>query len=347
MTQFIDDGRVHQTPEGKSYISIGGKVTYISPVAMGGSAPQGGKDFFHSGYVFNQNSGDWEHRFDPTNLLSAAVGGTIAAPAVASLFGGAAPASALGPSTPANMAATTTAAHATPTGITAMSNPVTGFLTDLGKNTATDFAKKGVQKATGGGGSNQGGNADTGGSNKTAQAIALLSGLLGGKLLANHTANSAVPPELSQYLSMANSRMAAQNPLFGAVNSGVYQMLPNFARQGGAAMGLSNQVPAAQQSHQGGGGIDPTLLALLSALGGMGAGGLLTGTNPYGAIIDAIKKLGGGGQSGTVQGNKPQPGGTGLPIGNPGIPTFGGWNPITDLGPVDPRLLPGQSEGIY
>lgn len=184
-----------------------------------------------------------------------------------------------------------------------------------------------------------------GGGSRTAEALALLGGLLGGRLLASHNASANVPPQLNQYLDLANARTAAQQPLFNAVNSGVYQMLPSYAKQGGAAMpGLPSpsQMPTPQSSH---GGIDPTLLAILSALGGMGLGGAMTGTNPYGAIIDKLKNLGGGPPP--FQGNKPMPGGTGLPIGNPGMPTFGGWQNPPDLGPVDPGMLPGGGGGIY
>lgn len=65
-----------------------------------------------------------------------------------------------------------------------------------------------------------------------ADAAAATAGLALGRYFANQGANSNVPPQLLALLDQSVQRQNAQNPLFGAVNSGAYQMLPTFARNG-------------------------------------------------------------------------------------------------------------------
>lgn len=72
---------------------------------------------------------------------------------------------------------------------------------------------------------------------KLLQALVGVGGLTAGKLIANNSQNSAVPPQLSQLLDMGVQRAQYQNPLFQAMTSGAYQMLPNFAKTGIKAPG--------------------------------------------------------------------------------------------------------------
>jgi hypothetical protein len=135
---------------------------------------------------------------------------------------------------------------------------------------------------------------------KTAEALAMLGGLLAGRAMQNHAEANAIPPQVQQMMDIGVQRQAYQNPLFQAVNQGAYQMLPGFARAGTDLSGsLPNQIPAAQaQASSDSGGINPALLAALIG-GGVGLGGLLTGTNPYGKVLDGLKHLfGHGGTAG-------------------------------------------------
>lgn len=72
---------------------------------------------------------------------------------------------------------------------------------------------------------------------KLLQTVAGVGGLTAGHLLAGNAQNSAVPPQLSQLLDMGVQRAQYQNPLFQAMTSGAYQMLPDFAKTGQKAPG--------------------------------------------------------------------------------------------------------------
>ena len=132
------------------------------------------------------------------------------------------------------------------------------------------------------------------------------------------------PPELQQLLSESVNRTQYQNPLFQAVTQMAYRGLPTYAREGTS---LGQLGPAAPIQQMPDGGV-PDWLKMLGA-GGVGAllGGLGNGGGgPLKALIDGLKHLfSNGGQQG-VQGDKPYGGGTGLPIGNPSIPSFLGWD---------------------
>lgn len=70
------------------------------------------------------------------------------------------------------------------------------------------------------------------GLNTLLKALAGVGGALGGRALANNAAQQAVPPQLTSLLNMGVNRAQYQNPLFQAVNQGVYDMLPNFSKTG-------------------------------------------------------------------------------------------------------------------
>lgn len=66
-------------------------------------------------------------------------------------------------------------------------------------------------------------------------------GAIGGHLLSQNAAQNAVPPQLTQLLNIGTNRAQYQNPLFQAMNQGVYQMLPDFAKTGNP--GLTGSLP--------------------------------------------------------------------------------------------------------
>lgn len=68
--------------------------------------------------------------------------------------------------------------------------------------------------------------------NNYADIAAAIAGLIAGQHYSNQGMNANVPPQLSQLLDQSVQRQNAQTPLFGAVNSGIYQMLPTYARNG-------------------------------------------------------------------------------------------------------------------
>lgn len=76
--------------QGRAFFEFPGQPrNYVSPVAMGtGTPPPGGASYLHMAPQWNQNSGGWERPINWGNLLSTAVGATIAGPAVVSAFGG-------------------------------------------------------------------------------------------------------------------------------------------------------------------------------------------------------------------------------------------------------------------
>jgi len=166
-----------------------------------------------------------------------------------------------------------------------------GAATKIATGVATNAASNAVNTAMG----------TQGSGSKTAEVMALLGGLLSGKLIANHGASANVPPQLSQLLDLGTQRAQAQQPTFNAVNQGIFKMLPTSATQGIAPPTPMTVTPSPQASQTSdSGGMNPWLAGGLGAAGGIGLGGLLTGTNPYGAIVDGLKKIfgnNGGGSS--------------------------------------------------
>lgn len=190
-----------------------------------------------------------------------------------------------------------------------------------------------------------------------AKALAAAGGAIGGRAIANSQGNpmtQAVPPQLSQLLDQSVQRQAYQNPLFQATTQGVYDMLPDFAKNGTALSGtLPNTVqPPSAAGASGGPGLGTAAAlgggsALAAALqhAGSGSGGDLS------KIFEAIRKKFGG-QIPGLQGNQPFPGGA-LPSGNPNMNGFTGWDPNGNTGggsgqpylPSDPGVYWGQNGG--
>lgn len=151
-----------------------------------------------------------------------------------------------------------------------------------------------------------------------ATALAILGGLLGGKMLGG--GQNSVPPQLSQLLQMGVDRQAAQTPLFNAANSGMHQMLPNFAKQGsGSPTMLASQAPAPPTmqvtGHTPDGGGMPSWLLPLMLGGGLAIPDLVKGNMPYASIIEGFKKLFGGG-GGTTQSRDTVSNMGGMPAGS-------------------------------
>lgn len=244
---------------------------------------------------WDQQAGTYEGGIDWGTLLGTiGVGSMFAAPALAAAAGGGGAAgSAAGAGAGVGTAGGGTATTAAGAGSLAGGAKVgiASTLTGIGKKVATDAAGNAVNNLTGGGPAPQ-----SGGS-KTAEMMALLGGLLAGQALKKNGAAGNVPPELSQLLQLGTQRAQAQQPMFNAVNQGVFSMLPNYAKDGIAPPTPMNVPPSAPPASPSGGGMNPALLAALSAGGGMGLGGLVTGTNPYGAVIEGLKKLFGRGGS--------------------------------------------------
>jgi len=126
-----------------------------------------------------------------------------------------------------------------------------------------------------------------------------------------------------------------------------YRGLPVYAREG-TSLGQMGQAAPIQPTSNNGGGIPDWLKILGAGLGGAALNGLGPGGNALGALIDGLKKLLNRGRpGGTVQGNKPNAGGTGLPIGNAYDPSkyFPGWDPrVSD--PYGNPYLPSDP-GVY
>lgn len=137
--------------------------------------------------------------------------------------------------------------------------------------------------------------------------------------------DTPIPPQINQLLDSGVQRTNYQNPLFAAMTSGAYQMLPDFAKSGGA--GGLGPMPAAQSTPQssglGGAGTAaavglPALMALLSK----GASGM----SPLEHIL-SILHPNDPTYGGLIQGDKPLAGGTGFPpVGGGG----GGSGPSSD-----------------
>jgi hypothetical protein len=72
-----------------------------------------------------------------------------------------------------------------------------------------------------------------GGASSLMKALAGIGGLAGGAIGGHIGQSGAVPQQLTDLLDLMSKRTQAQNPLFNAVNSGLYQMLPTYAKTGG------------------------------------------------------------------------------------------------------------------
>lgn len=167
----------------------------------------------------------------------------------------------LGPSTPENMAATA-AAGAPPAALAATGAGTAALMgTPLGKlltalfGLGTGFATRG---------------------------------------LAGNAANANVPPQLSQLLDLSVQRAQSQQPLFNAMTNGLYQMLPNFARNDASASGS----PTAPGATSGGAPMPamPSLPAASMGTQPLPRALLPSAPTDYSGPIDSIKQIFGNGQ---------------------------------------------------
>jgi hypothetical protein len=176
---------------------------------------QGGGPFTkHS--AWDSQNGTYEGGTDWGTLLGTiGVGSMFAAPAMASLFGGG---GASGAAASGGAAGITDLGAVSPAefgGAAAATMPTMG-------------AGSGVAGAVGSAATAAGGKAI----NPIVGALTSLASALGGKAIASATGANNVPPQLSQLLDMAVQRQQQQRPIGQAVDQGIYQMLPNFAKTG-------------------------------------------------------------------------------------------------------------------
>ena len=158
---MIDGSNALQYDEqGRPYFQLPGqRRNYVSPVAMGGEAPEDTTGILRSRPQWNQHAGTWETPIDWGNILNVGVGSGLGLGALnaAGVIGGGAAASGtggatagLGPSTPANIAATSAAAGSVPASLAAGAsgaggNLITNALKNLGLK---DYAALGTALAS-------------------------------------------------------------------------------------------------------------------------------------------------------------------------------------------------------
>jgi hypothetical protein len=176
-------------------------------------------------------------------------------------------------------------------------------------------------------------NVSGGGANPVLSAIASLGGLLAGRAYGNSQASANIPPQLSQLLDMSVQRAQTQNPLFSAATSGMYQMLPDFAKGGPQ---IPN-VPAGGSASNGSGGGTATGLGL-SAL----ALAALAKSGAFGPAVSALRNIfGGGAGTGTVANgsgfNFGVGGGSGYNPNGINLDQFSFYNPSVVQNPANPN----------
>jgi hypothetical protein len=204
---------------------------------------------YQSGGPFSKQSqwdtsnGTYEGGTDWGTLLGTiGVGSLFAAPALAGLFGGGsaaggATASAGAGAGPAASLAGADASLLPSTTIgTGMMGPIAGGAgADLG-GLASSTIGSGMMGPIAGStpsGAMSAALSAGGAASPLMKALAGIGGLAGGAIGGHIGAANAVPQQLTDLLDVMSKRTQAQNPLFNAVNSGLYQMLPTYAKTGG------------------------------------------------------------------------------------------------------------------
>lgn len=212
---------------------------------------------------WDSSNGTYEGGVDWGTLLgTAAVGSLFAAPAMASLFS-AGGASGAGAGT--GLAADGTLATTTiPTGIATLPAAsagvdVAGGIAPLASTTIPTGIST-LPSAVPGLASTSPSSASTigsvtapllsGNTGNVVKAITALASALGGRAIANASANSAVPPQLDDLLTMAVNRQKQLQPLGQAGSQGMYAMLPNFARVGTSMPNVPTDASGALQGAQ-------------------------------------------------------------------------------------------------
>lgn len=167
-----------------------------------------------------------------------------------------------------------------------------------------------------------------------------------GNLYGKSQANAAVPPQLSQLLQMSADRAAYQQPLVQAQTQGLYQMLPNFAKNGTT---MPTTMPSSSPSNSNTGmnpllsaGLGASAAAALAALGKNGASGDI----PFSGIVNALKKLFGGGQNGIQPYTGPDYGPTQLQNQAGNLPGLSDADLASWLRPDNGLILPSDP-GVY
>lgn len=281
--QYESDGRPYTWIGGQ----VGGKKSYISPVAMGtGTRPDDNTGIFRKGPQWNASSGKWETPIDWGNILNVGVAGGLGAGALsaAGLFGGAAaPGSSAAASSTAGTGATAGVGAGTGAGVglgetaavtgipasTAASLPgfaaipsAEGLAAGGGGALASTPIGNGMA-ATPAGGSGMASGGGTSALSRVAGVGKKLSDVLGGasksQADSRHTAaqdqldwerlNLAAPgSKLSTMLAAALTKNFTPRTLnWGGPGSGLKGETPSYSGGSNAAMRLSLQDPMVQK----------------------------------------------------------------------------------------------------
>lgn len=197
---------------------------YDSPVAYGGTLGDGGGGAFHKDAQWNQDTGTVDTGLDWGKIYAWAIGAGLGAQAALAIANAASAGGAAGLTT----GPTAPGAAASSWGAADTAGLTTGPVAP-----GAAASSWGPAGAAAGGAGTDVAKALTGGQ-KIESLAAGLGGLLGGKALGSYlNPNGGVSPELTQLLQLSLDRAKAQQPLFNQVNSGVSQMLPNFASKDG------------------------------------------------------------------------------------------------------------------
>jgi len=211
-TQHGFDFNTYTDERGKPFIWLGGRPggqkVFIGPGVTdpNSRAPEG--DFFGS-YGFNQNTGNIEHQFDGTKLMTAAMLGLGTAGAASALSGGAAAVPTYGPTL--SQAGLSEGALAAPVA--------------TGGNFAADAVGQTASHFGGAGGGLTGALTSKLGQKAIGLGLGAASGIAG-------RGNSQMSPEAQQMLAEALRRMMATGPLFDNVNRMTQAGLPGYAKGG-------------------------------------------------------------------------------------------------------------------
>lgn len=193
---------VQYDEQGRPFTYVGGtsRRSYISPVAMGGQAPEDTTGIFRQGPQWNNNTGTWETPIDWGNILNVGIAGGLGAGAAsaAGLFGGGAAAG---------------------TGSVAADPALVGALPSAQIGTGAAALPSAAASVGGAGG---------GLPSWLGPALSVGTGLVGRMAGGGGGSNQQpIPPELQQLLAEATRRTMNQGPLSDAITQQALAGLPN------------------------------------------------------------------------------------------------------------------------
>jgi len=220
--------RLYDAAKGLWYQDIPGKGrVYDSPAAYGASKPDIGGGLIHKSPQWDQSQGTWDAGIDWGKLYTYLMGaglGIGGADALGAFGAGGASGTAI-PDPAASYGGIGLGSEGAGAGVAGAN---TGGAIAAGAGAVGSGSAPAVGTAAGSATSK----ALTSGQ-KVEGLLAGLGGLIGGKVLGDQLGGNSTPPELQQLLQLALERAKSQQPLFNQINSGVSQMLPNFASKAG------------------------------------------------------------------------------------------------------------------